>query len=67
MRLPWTPEFSRQVIEFNFKYTCQDCGHYVPDKEVCAHAWPRLEHRRPHTDPQRRGTEVVFCKEYELP
>lgn len=66
MRLPWTPEFSRQVEAHGFCYTCPECAHYAADLQRCAHEWPLIDHRTPHRSSDEAGREIVFCKEFEL-
>jgi hypothetical protein len=42
-----------------FRFTCEDCAHFVPDLGVCANGYPNHEHRR-------GAPAIVFCKEFEL-
>jgi hypothetical protein len=51
-----------EVRRFRLRFTCPDCGHYLPAEDACAHEWPNHEHR----ELGKIDDEVVFCKEFEL-
>lgn len=65
MRLPLGPEFRSEWERYNFCFCCEQCAHFDPADDVCAHGWPDREHRLDHyRDPACK--ELVFCKEFEL-
>ncbi len=66
MRLEWNATFTEQAQQFDFKYSCEDCGHFIVPLQACAHKWPLLDHRLPHSGADEAEREVVFCKEFEL-
>lgn len=60
MRAPVNPRFLHDWLAYSLRFTCEDCLHFLPATEACAHEWPTDEHRLPVSD------VVVFCKEFEL-
>jgi hypothetical protein len=52
-----------EAAEYRFRFTCGDCAHYVSEAQRCANEYPNLVHLRPRCEP---GSELEFCKEFEL-
>jgi hypothetical protein len=64
VRLPRDPRFDDERERFALRHCCEDCSYFDPDTGACRHFWPNREHRGSHY--VTPGTEVVFCKEFEL-
>ena len=64
MRLPQTPDFAAQRARFALRFTCEDCGHFDPERERCAHGFPTREHRAAHY--ASADAPLVFCKDFDL-
>jgi hypothetical protein len=78
-----TPVDARLLLEaarFGFRFACDDCVHFAPEREEeaeaeggrrdasrsCGHGWP-VRLRRSALDPAVTGGEpLAFCKEFEL-
>lgn len=59
----------RLVREANacaLRHRCDDCVHFAPETERCAHGYPTTEHRTPLRLDGGAPAVVVFCKEFEL-
>ena len=65
MRVPLDREFHRQRRQLNFKFCCEDCGHFDRRQGCCAHGWPTQLHRTARYD-DPACSDIVFCKEFEL-
>ncbi|MCC6750015.1 MAG: hypothetical protein IT371_20285 [Deltaproteobacteria bacterium] len=65
MRLPLAPTFHEEAERYALRFCCEDCAHFDPDENACAHEWPDDEHRTAfYADPA--CDRLVFCKEFEL-
>lgn len=53
----------QEVREFSLRYSCEDCGYFVPGTLSCALEYPNQEHVRRQLE---AGDLLVFCKEFEL-
>ena len=65
MHLPIAADFWQEWERFGFRFCCEDCGHFDPDRDCCGHGWPSADHRRAAYRTRARR-HVVFCKEFEL-
>ena len=65
VRLPATRSFESEREQFRFAFTCEECGHFDPLREICRHEYPTAEHRRAWYE-SAQAHEIVFCKEFEL-
>ncbi len=64
VRLPRDPRFDEERERYALRHCCEDCAWFEPPTQSCRHFWPNAEHRRAfYAAP---GTELVFCKEFEL-
>jgi len=61
--LPRTAAFDEESERFQLRFCCEDCGHFDPQSEHCAHEWPSDSHRRRTAQEER---QLDFCKEFEL-
>ncbi len=52
-----------EVQTFALAYTCEDCVAFAAERRACAYGYPTEPHRRLALEP---GTEIVFCKAFEL-
>lgn len=50
-----------EAARFGLKFRCDDCVHFIAERERCAHGYPTEDHRRTLDAPF-----VVFCKELEI-
>ena len=76
VRVEREPSFEVERKRYDFRFCCEDCGHFDALREVCRHDWPNQAHRRAATDSLRdpgRGpvqaqdlAPLIFCKEFEL-
>jgi hypothetical protein len=64
VRIHRDQQFDAEAQRLDFRHCCEDCGHYDVATGGCRHYWPNEEHRQAFY--LRPGTEVVFCKEFEL-
>ena len=64
VRIRRDAEFDAEAERFAFRHCCEDCGYFDARTGGCCHYWPNAEHRQAFYE--RPGTEVVFCKEFEL-
>ncbi len=55
--------FDDEAARFRLAYVCEECGHFDPRCDGCAHEWPTALHRRART--LAATADVVFCKEFE--
>ena len=58
--------FVEERIRFRLRQACEDCVHFVASEESCAHGYPTEDHRAARFEALAVGSEVVFCKEWEL-
>ena len=67
MRQRRSLRFVEQEREFALRFTCEHCTYFHVERELCMHGYPNAEHRegRAHAA-QEAGSELVFCKEFEL-
>ena len=56
---PKTTETLQEIDRFRLRFACEDCVHFAPTREACAHGYPTEPHRL-------RSDTIVFCKEFEL-
>ncbi|MBI5536108.1 MAG: hypothetical protein HY898_25530 [Deltaproteobacteria bacterium] len=53
----------REAERYSFRFGCEACMAYDPDRRACAHAYPNGD----HLDVDLSKVEkVVFCKEFEV-
>ena len=52
-----------EAKEFEFRYTCADCVHFVSDANACANGYPTRAHLGIELD---TAESLEFCKEFEL-
>ena len=64
MRLEPNPLFREECGLFELRFTCRDCAHFDLPAASCAHGYPVADHLDP--PPDALGSELVFCKEFEL-
>jgi hypothetical protein len=59
-----TLELLQEARQFDLRYTCDDCVHFVggASGERCAHGYPLGERRERVLRP---GDDLAFCKEFE--
>jgi hypothetical protein len=65
MRLPRTAAFDEESARFQLRFCCEECAHFDPRADGCAHEWPSERHRR-EPAPAPPATMIDFCKEFEL-
>ncbi len=52
-----------EAKQFDFRYTCEDCVHFVSEVDACANGYPTGA----HLGIQLEVVESLeFCKEFEL-
>jgi hypothetical protein len=64
MRLPQYPEFQRDRVRFDLRFTCEHCALFDPPSGSCAHGFPTAEHRLEYYECS--DVPLVFCKDFEL-
>lgn len=62
MRTPVDARLREESERFGFRFSCEDCAHFSPERGACAHGYPTSPHRRERL----AGPVIVFCKEFEL-
>ncbi len=55
--------FCDDVVQYNFKFCCDDCIHYEPNGFECSLGFGTAPHRARRL---RVDDTVVFCKAFEL-
>ena len=55
--------FRAEVVQFNFRCTCEWCDAFDPSTEACAYGYPTEPHRRL---PLAEAQEFMTCKAFEL-
>lgn len=51
------------LVEYNFKFCCEDCAHYELATLECSLGFCTAPHR---SVPLDLGSTVIFCKAFEL-
>ena len=64
MRFPLNESFLEERRIYRLVHTCEHCAHFNPSTLSCVHGYPVDEHVA--SSLERRGAELVFCKEFEL-
>jgi hypothetical protein len=62
MRIGVDGRFVREAEEYQLRFTCETCLHFLRATDRCAHGWPNEEHR----EVPKEGQVVTFCKEFEV-
>ena len=62
MRTPVTARLRDEAAHFAFRFSCDDCAHFVAASSRCAHEYPVA----PRRGALAEDNELVFCKEFEL-
>lgn len=63
MRHTVDERFLVEARTFEFRFTCQHCVHFVERETRCAEGYPNAAHL---DKPLTCGSEMVFCKSFEL-
>lgn len=50
-----------EAQRFEFRFACESCAYFAPDKRACSEGYPS----RDHLDPDLSGPVVIFCKLFE--
>lgn len=50
-----------EARRFELRLACEDCAHFCPEHQGCAHGYPNRVERR-----LDGAAELEFCKEFEL-
>jgi hypothetical protein len=50
-----------EARRFALRLACEDCAHFCPENQGCAHGYPNRVERR-----LEDAAELEFCKEFEL-
>lgn len=61
----WSETFASEQLQFDLRFVCEDCVHFVEASCVCAHGYPNTLHRREAFN-QNAVIFGTFCKEFEL-
>jgi hypothetical protein len=64
VKIPQDERFRAERARHALRFTCEDCAMWDPDRDACAHGYPTREHRLPRY--RDAGTDVVFCKDWDL-
>lgn len=64
VRFTLTQAFLVERVRYELRFTCEYCVHHNPETFSCVHGYPNDEHIESSLD--RKGSELVFCKEFEL-
>ena len=52
-----------EAKQFDFRYTCENCVHFVSEANACANGYPTAPHLGIELE---RAESLEFCKEFEL-
>ena len=52
-----------EAERYSFRFSCEACVAFDPEKGLCAHAYPNHDHLGVDLS---RVEQVVFCKEFEV-
>ncbi len=63
MRTRIDARLRHEASQFALRFACDDCAHFDSPYATCAHGYPTTPHRRARLD---EGTELIFCKEFDL-
>ena len=67
MKIARTDRFDEEARRYGLRFTCEDCGMFDAARERCRHGWPVEAHRLSrYLAPPEPGSEVIFCKEFEV-
>ena len=61
MKIPVDAQFQGESEYFQFRFSCESCVLYDPDKDECAHGFPTSEHKA-----EAQKSLLIFCKDYEM-
>lgn len=53
----------REATQFELRFTCEDCVHFVSEANACANGYPTRAHLAVQLD---AAESLEFCKEFEL-
>ena len=62
MKSPLDPRLEDEMRRFALRWSCDDCAHFAPEEDRCAHGYPTAPHRASTV----AGSHLIFCKEFEL-
>lgn len=48
-----------------FRFACEDCAHFVPDRDLCSLGYPAAP-RRAELAPTAEASAIELCKSFEL-
>jgi hypothetical protein len=63
MITPVDEQLRHEAERFRFRFSCESCCHYDPERDRCGNGYPHQAHRGIRL---QAAPEVVFCKEFEL-
>jgi hypothetical protein len=68
VKTPVDARLTNDAAGFAFRFACDDCVHFSPEREpTCGHGWPvRLRRHELEPSPAGSAESVAFCKEFEL-
>ena len=66
MEVAFNKCFDEQRKQFSFCFTCEDCAHFDPDREVCLHGYPNHMHRLTYYAGAKKPQTILFCKDFDL-
>jgi hypothetical protein len=53
-----------EAARFELRFACEDCAHFATERTpTCGNGWPLVLRR---ADVEATGSDVSFCKEFEL-
>jgi len=64
LRLPPDPRFHEQRKRFDFRFACEHCALFDPERERCAHGFPTEDHRVAHY--ASLDAVIVLCKDFQI-
>lgn len=63
MRQAADRRFLFEAKAFELRFTCEHCVHFVESTRACGEGFPNGDHL---AKPLQVGSEIVFCKSFEL-
>jgi hypothetical protein len=65
MQTVMSEQLRRERQQLRLVCACEECEHFVPEREVCDLLYPTSPHRKAVFDGARDGEPVFFCKMFE--
>ena len=58
---------AKDLTQLNFKYACEDCSYFIPEKNLCSLGYNTEPHLKVNQDRQHQLTgKLILCRFLEI-